>query len=268
MNNINKIQHIPKTIHYCWFGGNPLPEDAKKYIETWKKHCPDYEIIEWNEKNFDTNINQYTKDAYAARKWAFVSDVARLYALVTHGGIYIDTDVELLKPLDGFLDCEAFSGFESPDSIPTGIMACKKQHPLFKRLLDDYNEAPFIDPDSPDLITNVERITKTCLEDGLELNNKEQTVCGLTLYPNDYFCPKDYRTGRINITSNTYAIHHFSGSWHTEEERYAQQLAVKFHRVLPYKLSVKLGRLFTRIKYRKMNLSDLDTKKDNGSAKK
>lgn len=205
---------IPKIIHYCWFGGKPLPKMAKKCIESWKKYCPDYEIIEWNETNFDLNYNLYVKEAYEAKKWAFVTDVVRLYALVTYGGIYMDTDVEILKPLDDFLELEAFSGFEAKDRIPTGIMASAKSSPLFVELLNDYSEARFLKADGElDLTTNVKRITDKCLKYGLNLNNQKQTVNGLTLFPSDYFCPKDSDTLKINLTKNSYTIHHFDGSW-------------------------------------------------------
>ena len=109
---------IPKKIHYCWFGGNPLPPLAVKCIESWKKYLPDYEIKEWNESNFDLNYNDYVREAYEAKKWAFITDVVRLYAMVTEGGIYMDTDVEVLKPLDELLQYDAVSGFESSSRIP------------------------------------------------------------------------------------------------------------------------------------------------------
>ena len=112
---------IPKKIHYCWFGGNPLPPLAVKCIESWKKYLPDYEIKEWNESNFDLNYNDYVREAYEAKKWAFITDVVRLYAMVTEGGIYMDTDVEVLKPLDELLQYDAVSGFESSSRIPTGF---------------------------------------------------------------------------------------------------------------------------------------------------
>ena len=205
---------IPKKIHYCWFGGNPLPELAVKCIESWKKHCPDYEIIEWNENNFDINCCDYVKEAYDAKKWAFVSDVARLYALVNHGGIYMDTDVEVLKSLDDILDYEAVSGFESEKCIPTGLMACEKNQQLFFELLHEYDNIHFLKKDgSLDLTTNVTRITKTCLKYGLKLNNSFQIINGFALFPNDYFCPKDYASKKINLTKNTYTIHHFDASW-------------------------------------------------------
>lgn len=211
---------IPKKIHYCWFGGNPLPELAIKCIESWKKYCPDYEIIEWNEKNFDLNSNQYVKEAFECKKWAFITDYVRLHAMVTQGGIYMDTDVEVLKNLDSFLENKAFSGFEREDAIPTGIMASEKDFPLFKELLLDYEDRKFLNENGEmDLTTNVTTITNICLNHGLELNNQKQTIKDFTLYPKDVFCPKSYETGIINCTENTYTIHHFSGSWHTEKEK-------------------------------------------------
>lgn len=211
---------IPKKIHYCWFGRNPLPELAMKCIESWKKYCPDYEIIEWNEKNFDLTCNKYVRQAYECKKWAFITDYVRLYAMVTQGGIYMDTDVEVLKNLDIFLNHKAFSGFERENAIPTGIMACEKNFPLFKELLHDYKEKSFIKENGEmDLTTNVTTITNICLNHGLKLNNQEQTIDNFTLYPKEVFCPKSYETGRIECTEKTYTIHHFSGSWHTEKEK-------------------------------------------------
>ena len=210
-------QKIPKVIHYCWFGGNPLPELAIKCIESWKKYCPDYEIKEWNENNFDINCCAYVKEAYEMKKWAFVSDVARLYALVNVGGVYMDTDVEVLKPLDNLLEYEAFSGFESETQIPTGLMACTKGHGMFEEFLEEYNMIHFIRNDgSMDLTTNVTRITKTCMKYGLKKNNTLQTINGFTLLPKDYLCPKDLETKEIYLTENSYAIHHFDGSWKTD----------------------------------------------------
>lgn len=242
---------IPKKIHYCWFGGNPLPEMAVHCIESWKKYCPDYEIIEWNETNFDLNCCAYVKEAYEAKKWAFVSDVARLYALVTQGGIYMDTDVEVLKPLDDILEYEAVSGFEGIDRIPTGLMACEAGQPLFTELLQDYNDAHFVRADgSYDTTTNVTRITNTCLKYGLVLNNTKQTVGGFTLFPKDYFCPKDCETKQLEITGNTYTIHHFDGSWYTPEQRWFSDARQRYRRVLPYKLASYLATVLGALKFR------------------
>ena len=205
---------IPRIIHYCWFGGNQLPPLAVQCIKSWQKYCSDYKIIEWNENNFNIDYNTYVKEAYEAKKWAFVSDVARLWALVSYGGIYMDTDCELLKPIDIFLEHDAVSGFESETYIPTALMGCRVGFTLFKELLTEYDTRSFKLPNGEyDITTNVASITNKLLNYGLVLNNKKQTISGFTIYPFEYFCPKDFFTGKLNITSNTYAIHHFDGSW-------------------------------------------------------
>lgn len=215
----NNELKIPKVIHFVWFGGNPLSPLAEKCLASWKKYCPDYEIVRWDESNFDVTQNDYCREAYESKKWAFVSDYARLKVLVDHGGIYMDADVEVLKPLDRFLTEEAFSGFESDDIVPTGIMASVAGQPLFKRLLDEYDDRHFILPNGAyDTTVNTKYITDACLDAGLVLNGKKQTVGGFTLYPKDYFCPKSWHTGLIELTDNSYTIHHFSGSWHPEDK--------------------------------------------------
>ena len=234
---------IPKVIHYCWFGRNPLPILAQKCIESWKKYCPDYEIKEWNEDNFPMDYNDYVKEAYEAKKWAFITDVVRLFALVTEGGIYMDTDVEVIKPLDGLLQYEAVSGFENYSQIPTGLMASEARQPLFEELLHDYDGAHFRNEDGTlDTTTNVKRITATCLKYGFEPNNKKQTVKGFTLLPSDFLCPKDYKTKKIHLTENSLVIHHFDGSWQSRSVK--EQLTYKiFGRRIGdciYRLYVKL----------------------------
>lgn len=251
---------IPKKIHYCWFGGNPLPELAQKCIASWKKFCPDYEIIEWNEKNFDIHCCKYVEQAYEAKKWAFVSDVARLYALVNCGGIYMDTDVEVLKPLDDLLKYEAVSGFESKDRIPTGLMACREGQILFKELLQDYDNACFIKEDGTyDTTTNVTRITNVCLKYGLRLDNTLQTVNGLTLLPYDYLCPKDFETKIVTITENTYVIHHFDGSWLSEEDKLAAVFAEKYKKYMPNKLADKFAKFKAMKKIRGLKVAFKET---------
>jgi len=241
---------IPKIIHYCWFGGNPLPELTQKCIASWKKHCPDYEIIEWNESNFDIHCCDYVQEAYEAKKWAFVSDVARLFALVNYGGIYMDTDVEVLKPLDNLLSYEAFSGFEAVDRITTGIMACCKDQPLFTEFYESYKDDHFLREDGTmDTTTNVTRITDACLKYGVQLNNTMQTVNGLTLFPKDYFCPKDFYSGGLSITDNSYTIHHYDVSWLDDEEKEAQKLREKYAKVLPYRLAGIFSRIIVILKF-------------------
>jgi len=164
---------IPKKIHYCWFGKNPMPKLAQKCINSWNKYCSDYEIICWNEDNFDINSNEYVKEAYENKKFAFVTDYVRLYALYNYGGVYMDTDVEVLKSLDKFLENEAFSGFENTEYVPTGIMASTKGNNVIKDLLDYYKDRHFIKEDgSFDLKTNTETITSIMEKKGLNKNNK------------------------------------------------------------------------------------------------
>ena len=175
---------------------------------------PDYEIVRWDESNFDVAQNQYCSEAYKMKKWAFASDYVRLWVLVNEGGIYLDTDVEALKPFDAFLGKEAFSGFEATDRVSTGILAAQAHQPFFERLLYDYDGRHFIDASGrPDLTTNVSAITQACVDAGLRLDNTKQTVDGFTVYPTDRFCPKDWLTRGVHLTENSCAIHHFDGSW-------------------------------------------------------
>lgn len=207
---------IPKKIHYCWFGGNPLPETAKKYMNTWKRYCPDYEIIEWNEKNFDITQNQYCLEAYKAKKWAFVSDYARLKVLYEYGGIYMDTDVEVVKPFDDLLKYNLFVGLEAEDRIQTGIFGAEIKNEFIKILLNDYQNRHFIcGKNKYDLSTNVQFITQKLKDNyNIQLNNIYQIFGNnYVLLPFDYLCCKNYLTGKICITKNSYTIHHFDGSW-------------------------------------------------------
>lgn len=212
---------IKKKIHYCWFGGNPLPEKETRCLASWRKLCPDYDIVLWNEQNFDVNSHPFTKQAYAAKKYAFVSDYVRLKALYEQGGIYLDADVELIKSLDDYLRHQAFSGFEDIDTVPTGIIASEQGNHHIKALLDHYDEVDFLDKNGkPNLEANVIFMTKYFVNKGLKLNNQYQDIDGFIFYPKEYFCPKDYRDAyKIKITDNTVAIHHFSSSWRPWHQR-------------------------------------------------
>lgn len=206
---------IPKVIHYCWFGGNPLPKLAQDCIASWKKYLPDYEIKEWNENNFPFEKYNFAKEALENRKFAFVSDVSRLHALKEEGGIYMDTDVEVLKPLDSFLHHTAFSGFENDDFVPTGIMASEKEGEWVTELLNYYDGKSLFNADGTiESISNTFIITAMMKERGFKMNNTFQEKTNyVTFYPNEYFCPKSYKTGNIELTENSYCIHHFAKSW-------------------------------------------------------
>lgn len=207
---------IPKIIHYIWVGGKPLTPLAKKCIKSWKKFCPDYEIKRWDESNFNVFENEYCKEAYNAKKWAFVSDYIRLKVLNDYGGIYMDTDVEVVKSLDSYLSNPAFSGFENDTMIPTGIIAAEKGNLWIANLLKFYDEAKFILEDgSFNLTTNVTTITNTTkkMYPDIQLNNTFQQFESVVFYPKDYFCPIDFITKELRKTANTHTIHWFAGSW-------------------------------------------------------
>lgn len=206
---------IPKVIYYCWFGNGKMPKLAEKCLKSWKKHCPDYEIVCINENNFDINQNKYAKEAHSAKKWAFVSDYARLKVLYENGGIYLDTDVELLKSLNPLIQNGGYMGFDDNGIISTGLgFACEKGNELVGELLKDYDNIPFILEDgSYDITPCPDRNTKAIEKLGMDVSIKDQTFMGIRMLPEDYLCPLKYYTGKKIITKNTYSIHHFCASW-------------------------------------------------------
>jgi hypothetical protein len=206
---------IPKVIYYCWFGKGSMPSLAEKCIESWRKYCPQYKIVCINEENFDITQNKYAKQAYEAGKWAFVSDYARLKVLYEQGGVYFDTDVELIKPIDKLIEENGYMGFDDNGVVSTGLgFACEKGNEVVGALLADYDDIPFILPDgSYDLTPCPDRNTKVLLNLGMDINNKNQIFMGIRMLPEDFLCPMKYYTGKKKITKNTYSIHHFSASW-------------------------------------------------------
>ena len=246
---------IPKTIHYCWFGGNELPESVIKCIESWEKYCPDYDIKQWNEKNYNVNKCAYTKEAYEAEKWAFVSDYARLDIVYNQGGIYLDTDVELLKSLDSILDNKCFLAIEQPSRlIATGLgFGAEKENSLIKEMLDEYNGAKFklaegiYDTTIPCPAKNTAPFYKY----GFNYEISEPVnLGGATVYPPEYFCPYDYENNKLDITDNTVSIHHFDSSWISNEEKIIIEKVEEYektHSVLQTKLFK--NKLESEIKY-------------------
>ena len=226
---------IPKVIHYCWFGGNMLPPLAVKCISSWKKYFPDYEIKEWNESNFDVNIIPYTQEAYQAKKYAFVSDYARFWILYKFGGLYFDTDVEVIKSMDDMIargplmGCEHEASDMSVASVAPGLgLGVNPGLGLYEEILKKYSTLHFMRKDrSFNLKTVVQYTTELLCEHGLIGTKEIQFCAGVWVYPKDYLCPKDFKTGVMEITENTLAIHHYDGSWVSDVDRYAQELGQK-----------------------------------------
>lgn len=232
---------IPKIIHYCWFGKKELPKEVKRCIESWKKHLPDYKIIEWNEENFDVNKVNWTREAYQHKKYAFVSDYVRLEVLYNYGGIYFDTDIEVVKNIDKFLNCSTLLGFEGEDNaIATGMIGTSKGVEWIKDILDIYKGKNFVKDDgSLDCGVNVDLITDIITKNfNIKLNNKSQKLPeGINIYSREFFSPKEFGTGRINLTNNTYIIHHFNASWHSKEEKLYWKIKRLLTRLIGEKLS-------------------------------
>jgi hypothetical protein len=238
---------IPKIINYCWFGGNPYPQILIDCLVSWKKFCPDYKIIEWNESNFDYSKCIYSKQAYEAKMWAFVSDYARLKIIFDFGGVYVDTDVEILKNIDSLLSNKAFMGFQDDLGINTGlIFGSIPKLPIIGELVKEYETLSFLDKDGKFNLTSCVSYQTNTLEGyGLIRENKIQWVEEIKIYPTEYFCPFNIYTGKLNITDLTYSFHKFDGSWAPETGRYGNKLKWKYMN----KYGVFFGRLIRILPY-------------------
>lgn len=219
--NHHPTRHIPRVIHYCWFGGKEKPDIVQRCMETWRKHLQGYEIFEWNEESFDINSNTYIKQAYDAGKFAFVSDYVRVYALYHYGGIYLDTDVEVFKSFDDLLHHASFWGFEQENYIATSTIGAAKGNKLIQRFLESYDGKSFIKEDgTQDDLTNVAIVTKMLKELGLKPDGEYQEMEGIgVFYPQTYFSPYDYINCRKFMTENTYTMHLFHKSWLSPKAR-------------------------------------------------
>jgi len=209
---------IPHKIHYCWFGGKPLPKSAVKCITSWEKYFPGWEIVRWDESNFDIDAIPYTREAAGKGKWAFVSDYARFWILYHHGGVYFDTDVEIIRPMDDIIARGAFMGFEKSHSVigvASGLgIGAQAKMPIYQSILEHYSTLHFIDGTGniiPDTV--VKHVTDVLSSAGLYLDDREQRINDITIYPNDFFNPLDDATGRLTITPNTRSIHHYAKTW-------------------------------------------------------
>lgn len=223
---------IPKKIHYCWFGKGEKPKKAQKCIASWKKYCPDYEIIEWNEDNFDVSRYPYATYCLAEKKYAFLSDFVRLVVVNEHGGIYFDTDVELIRSVDGLLTYDAFYGFENDSFVATGLgFGAVKGHETVREMMNRYMA---LEPDANGVypLVGCPRLnTEVLLRFGLVQNGNEQTVGGAKIFESDYFNPYDDPTGRLKLTDHTVSIHWYSKSWMSKKSIVRSYLTKPFHRL-------------------------------------
>lgn len=230
---------IPKTIHYCWFGKNAFPNAIQSCIDSWHKNLKEYKFMRWDEENFDLDCNKYVKQAYESKKWAFVSDYARLWVLYHHGGVYLDCDVRALKPIDSFLSHAFFSGYENkanPQYIPTGTIGAEKGHPFIKLLLEDYEDRSFIKQDGTlDMTTNVVRITNMAKELYGFVGDGMYQVFGddINIYPYDYFSGFNGSglygdNSYYDITQNTCTIHEFASSWYPKHRQIYRKIRIKY----------------------------------------
>lgn len=223
---------IPKKIHYCWFGRGEKPKLAQNCIASWGKFCPGYQIIEWNEDNFDIPAHPYAKSCYELKKWAFLSDYVRLVVVEQHGGIYFDTDVELLRTPDFLLDNEAFYGFENNTNIATGLgFGAEAHHSTIQSMVEQYRK---LQPDAEGVYPCVvcpQLNTQALLPFGLKLNGQRQTVGGAEIYPVEYFNPYESTTGRLHKTKNTVSVHWYSGSWMSKRMILRSKITKPLHRL-------------------------------------
>ncbi|MGN1420912.1 MAG: glycosyltransferase family 32 protein [Eubacterium sp.] len=230
---------IPKKIHYFWIGGNEKPDSVLKCIESWKKFCPDYEIIEWNESNYDFSKYNFTRQAYEMKKWAFVTDMARFDVVYENGGVYFDTDVELISNIDSLLNDECFMGIEKSYEcdfyVASGLgFGAEKGNPLLKSLICMYKEMNFINSDgSFNMVPTPQYTTKLLQKFGFVKEDKDQKLENVSIYASDVFCPKNYYTGEIKITERTISIHHFDASWKSKSEKKLFDLKSRLYNKYP-----------------------------------
>lgn len=215
---------IPKIIHYCWFGENEKSPLIKRCIESWKIFCPDYEIKEWNESNFDVNCNAYVKKAYEMKKWAFVADYARFYVLYQYGGVYLDTDVQLVKNIDELRLKGKFAGFGNDEIVSTGlILATEKNDWLCKKVMDTYIGEEFVWDDPSKILAIGRRVTRILIDSGLKPNGQMQMVQDYTIYPKYYFNPTDGDI-RGKVDERAYSIHHYAATWFSPKDKFKNTL--------------------------------------------
>ncbi|MCH5318473.1 MAG: glycosyl transferase [Paramuribaculum sp.] len=235
---------IPKIIHYCWFGRNPLPKSALECIKSWKKYFPEFEVKEWNEDNFDVNVSQYTKAAYNSGKYAFVSDYARYWILYHFGGVYFDTDVKVIRTFDDIIEKSPFLGIEKDrNMISVNPGLCMGVYPKMEFCKDILRIFDSMDCSSPDYEPEaimIKETTNLLVDKGFIKANRLQSVAGFNIYPSEFFDPLDDYTGKCQITENTRSIHLYAKSWVTGYSTFRDKTAKFYHRILRIKDLLKI----------------------------
>ncbi len=243
------MRKIPKIVHYCWFGDGAKPEEVEYYISTWKKNMPDYRFMEWNENTFkiDESVT-YVKEAYAAKKYAFVSDYARIKALYEYGGVYFDTDLEVRKSFDEYLEDKSMVlGFESKRSLLTAFIAVEKNHPYIKEFLDSYNDRRFVKEDGTfDMTVINDGFSKLMEAKGVDLDrNEHQSLADeIEIYPEEIFCGFDVDNWHENSTENSCTVHHMASSWVSSAQGFKRKVIMILQKLIGYKNYDKLKKLF------------------------
>ena len=238
---------IPKKIHYCWFGRGEKNDLMKTCIESWKSMMPDYEIIEWNEDNFCSD-NRYFNEALAMKKYAFASDYARLKIIYDNGGLYLDTDVEIIKDLTPILNNGPFMALETSNNVATGLgFYAEKNNELVGEILHSYDKIPFVTENAIDNTPCPQRNTLVLKQYGFQYKQIVQKIKNVTIYPAEYFCPMNYDTAKIHTTKNTYTIHHYSYSWADEDSKKLLEVKRKIFKILPSKLAQFVFNVYNKL---------------------
>ena len=250
---------IPKIIHYCWLSGDPIPVPLQKYMKSWKTYLPEYEFWLWNFDRFDINSSVWVQEAFQAKKYAFAADYIRCYALYNYGGIYLDMDVEVLKPFDDLLDLPYFIGMEdSAAAIEAAIMGAQKGHPLFQKTMEYYTNRHFVKSDGNYDTRPLPQIMRQIIDENFQYTKilsmsdfARGSYRNICLFPQDYFSPKSYKTKKIHLTENTYTIHHFVAGWHgCKEQLYRcveSVLGIGLHIYCLYAIKDFLSKIFQEL---------------------
>lgn len=240
---------IPKVIHYCWFGNNPKSEIMIKCMDSWKKFAPDYEIIEWNEQNFNIKKYAYTQEAYESGKYAFVSDVVRFDILFLYGGIYLDTDVELIKPIDVFLEDSFFLGYDREGLLSSGLIAgAQKGNSYIEKILQYYSDTHFFLPNGrPNTTTVCTIVTDLLKQYGIQPDGKILRSDAICLYPATYFDPFDFESKEIYMTEETCSIHHYAGTWKSKKDITIMNIGLRLKKIVGKDRYEKIAKLKHRI---------------------